>query len=218
MKSITRPALLVVEGKRDQYFFFELAKWMDEQNPNLEDTFLNVVTIEQAGGKSKELLRDVLATLKITPGFNQLRSMGIVRDADDNPTGAFQSVQHSLRETGFSAPDKIMTLAGGEPQVGVMIIPSVDQVGYLEDLCLAAFESEVVSACVDDYITCLEDKDMAPREVVRAKAKFQTLLAAKEPDLTPENAFGKSWFPWEHTTFDDMKQFLTLLADATTTI
>ena len=121
---ISKANLLVVEGHDDALFFNALAKHL-----NLGDIqFLPI------GGKTK--LRENLRVLAISPGFSDVASLTIVRDADDNPKGAFQSVQDALKSAALPSPEKPFERYGQEPQVMVMILPEEGKAGALEDLCL----------------------------------------------------------------------------------
>lgn len=85
---LTKPKLLLGERGEEVLFFDQL----------LSHLGITEVQVEQYGGKSR--LRDFLKTLPIRPGFSQVDSIGITRDADDNPDGAFQSICGSLEQAG----------------------------------------------------------------------------------------------------------------------
>jgi len=65
-------------------------------------------------------LREALKALVATPGFSDVVSLVIARDADENPKGAFQSVQDSLKSVGLPSPAGPFELYGREPQVMVI--------------------------------------------------------------------------------------------------
>jgi len=90
--TITATKLPVVEGSHEKDFF--KAMWR-----NLGLTGFQVLPI---GGK--EGLRLSLASLKNQSAFPQVTSVVIVRDADDNHAGAFQSVCAALASNGLPVP------------------------------------------------------------------------------------------------------------------
>ena len=79
------------------------------------------VQIQVLDGKDR--LRDSLMTLAGATGFGNVKSIGIVRDADDSADAAFQSVRTSLRNAEFPAPDRPEESAGEAPAVSVLILP-----------------------------------------------------------------------------------------------
>lgn len=107
---IERPRLLVVEGKEDELFFEAL----------VEHLSLRDFQIYSAGGK--ERLRNNLIALAKTPGFSEVVSLGVVRDADENPNAAFQSVRDALKAAGLPTPKRPSQHVGEKPRVAVLIL------------------------------------------------------------------------------------------------
>jgi len=119
---IVSPKLLVVEGEEERLFFSALARYM-----NLSD-----IQILPIGGKT--VLRGSLKALKESSGFEEVTSIGVVRDADDDPKGAFQSVRDALRSAGLPFPDEPLVPTKSGPRVVVLILPGGDERGSLETL------------------------------------------------------------------------------------
>ena len=164
---ISKANLLVVEGHDDELFFNALVKHL-----NLGD-----IQVLPIGGKTK--LRENLRVLAISPGFSDAASLTIVRDADDNPKGAFQSVQDALKSAALPSPEKPFERYGQEPQVMVMILPEEGKAGALEDLCLNSVADDSIIYCVEKHFSCLEEQEISlPQNP--AKAKVQVFLGSKE--------------------------------------
>ena len=164
---ILKPNLLVVEGHDDELFFNALVKHLNLGN----------IQVLPIGGKTK--LRENLKVLAISPGFSDATSLTIVRDADDNPKGAFQSIQDALRSADLPSPTKPFELCGQEPQVMAMILPEERKTGALEDLCLNSVADDAIIYCVEKHFSCLaEQKISLPQNP--AKAKVQVFLGSKE--------------------------------------
>ena len=89
-------------------------------------------------------------------------SIGIMRDAETNRTGAFQSVCSAIRGAGLAEPPQVLTVAAGPPQVGVFILPDCANDGMLEDLCLQAVASDTAVPCVDECFACLQRQAIRP--------------------------------------------------------
>jgi hypothetical protein len=65
-----------------------------------------------------------LKALVNTPGFANVQSFGIVRDADTDPHAAFLSVCNALTAVNLTAPQQPIIPAGQNPQVAVLILPN----------------------------------------------------------------------------------------------
>ncbi len=127
--------------------------------------------------KGKDKFRSFLGTLRLTEGFNQVTSIGILRDADSNPSGAFQSIQDSLNYNKLPCPGKPVEAARADNlSVRVFIIPGAGQQGMLETLCLQALADDPVFACVNEFSTCVQSK--RTQNFNMAKVQMQAFLAS----------------------------------------
>jgi len=196
---ILHPHLLVVEGEDDAGFFRSFVK-------HLGFTGIQVLPI---GGKTKT--RENLKLLTVSPGFSEVATLVICRDADENPTGAFQSVRDSLKVVGLPTPDRPFELCDGEPRVMIMILPEEEKTGALEDLCLSSVRDDAILYCVEQHFQCLKDQTVSlPKNI--AKAKVQVFLGSKE-------ASGKSlgvaaqagYWPMDSNAFAGIRKCLSLI-------
>ncbi len=197
--NFSKPKLLLGEGREEQIFFTAFLAHL-----NISD-----VQVEQYGGKQK--LPSYLRNLPKTPGYLEVISLGITRDADDSAQSAFQSVCSSLNTASLPVPSKPGEIAGDSPQVSVMILPDGQNSGMLEDLCLAAVETDPVLQCVDEYFDCVyRTSGRKPNNM--AKARVHTWLASQlEPDKRLGEAAKAGYLPWDSPGFDSLKQFLQAL-------
>jgi len=76
---LIEPNLLAVEGKDEVNFFKALVKYLDLQN----------VQILDIGGKFQ--FKHKLSAISKSPHFNNIISLGVIRDADTDSDSAFQS-------------------------------------------------------------------------------------------------------------------------------
>ncbi len=195
-----RPVLLVVEGKEDEIFFRALVKHLD---------LTQMVQVLEIGGRSN--LTRQLNLLKSSREFlDNVKSVGIVRDADEDARTAFQSVCSGLRNVGLPVPKKPLKVALGNPATAVMIVPPTTQRGMLEDVCLQSMSDDPLMACVDSFIACAK---ISPESTNVAKARVQVLLAAKEPELRVGEAAQKAIWNWEHPAFAPLSDFLKQLIE-----
>ena len=198
---ISKPKQLLVEGKDGERFFIALLKRLDVQD----------MQIQNFGAVSE--LSPFLRTLKLIPGFGAVASIGIIRDAEANPTSAFESVCGGLRGAELPVPSSPEGSAGTRPRTRILILPDSSTVGMLETLCLRSVVSDPAMRCVHEYLACLEQRlatDQRPRN--NDKASIQAFLASRRDlkRLLGEAADAGIW-PWEDAAFDHVKQFLQRL-------
>ena len=168
LEPVTRSKVLIVEGKDEQRLFSVL---LDRLN-------LSNFDVRPLGGRDK--LRPNLEALKKTSGFaDHVVSLGVVRDADQNATRAFESVADALRTAGFERPPAPLTFSGDAPRVGVLILSADGSQGMLEDLCLQSVADDPAMSCVDDYWACIRER--APRLPTNpSKSRVRAFLASQE--------------------------------------
>jgi len=200
-ESITKPNVLIVEGKDDKLFLGALIKHLAIES----------IQVLPIGGKTK--FGKNLKGLKPTPGFDDVKSLGIIRDADTNPKSAFQSVCDALDDVGLPVPDKPLEPAGQEPSVTVLILPKENASGCLETLCLEAQEREPAMHCVEEYFECLRKHGVSEpsNPSTLCKAKVHVFLASKKKAglRLGESARSKyGYWPWDHNAFDQVRDFL----------
>ncbi len=122
---IKQEHILIVEGKNDELFFKALC----------EKIGINNIQIISLSGKDN--LESKLKAIKNTSGFPTVKAIGIIMDANDNPTSTFQKIQNALRQIGLPAPQNPFQFNNkGKIKVGIAIIPDENTAGELEDLCI----------------------------------------------------------------------------------
>lgn len=193
--SIEERHLLIVEGIDDALFCEAFIRRLN----------LCAIEIWPIGGKTN--LKRNLGLLKKLSGFAGVIALGIIRDADDNPWGAFESVCQALKECDLPVPGGPGLRSDGVPVVRVMILPDAESPGNLESLCLRAISDDPVLGCVSRYFECLDDLGISTGEI--DKARVQVYLASMEkPDRRlGESALADCW-PLDNQAFDSMLQFL----------
>jgi len=197
--SITEPKQLAVEGQ-DALVFFQVM---------LREMNLTEIQLQNFGGVDE--LRGFLEGLRRQSGFAQtVVSLGIVRDAEQNPKGAFQSVCSALNNTGLDKPNRPEKFAGNSPKVGALILPDATTKGMLETLCLRSVSDDPVMPCIEEYFRCVK-KELSPTELpkIEEKARLHAFLASRpKPDLLLGEAASAGYWQWDNRAFDHVKQFL----------
>jgi len=165
---LDQPKLLIGEGVEEVLLFGAL----------LTHLGIGDVRVEQCGGKDG--LPAYLDALRLRPGFAELSSLGVTRDADADAMAAFNSVRQHLQNRGFVTPISSGNIEAGTPRVGIMILPDGASPGMLEDLCLTAFETDAFTPCINGFFECLETTLGNPPDQM-SKARLHVWLAAQNP-------------------------------------
>jgi hypothetical protein len=190
---VAHEKLLLVEGETPSHFFEALATVLGLEND---------IEIRNYGGISQLglYLRTIASTLEFK---EKVKSLAIARDAEDNPTGAKQSVEAAVASAGI----------GPHVSVRIAILPDEAAAGMIETLCVRSIESDPIYDCVTGFFDCLDTKQVAlPVGPVRAKHIAQVFMAAKNcPQLFPGTAAYREVWPFSSPVFDSLKQFLTSL-------
>lgn len=196
--STVEEKLLIVEGNDDINFFhalFEYLKVTDYQ-------------IRRTDGKSS--YSTSIAAIWKEPGYeSNVNSIGVIRDANNDFSRTFQSVQTALRYSGLPVPGEplIPAINNMGLKVNVFIMPDNRGPGILEDLLLKSVDQKPAMPCVNKYFTCLNGKDINPKNM--SKARTQTYLAAQiKCGISIGVAASRGYWPFIQDDFGDIINFL----------
>ena len=120
---------LLVEGNDQRNFFDAFVRHLS----------LRDIQIQNFGGVNE--LRGFLSALVNVKGFPDIRSVGIVRDAETDAAAALRSVRSSLGNAGLPAPPATGVRSPGPPAATVLILPDGNRRGMLETLLCDTFAS-----------------------------------------------------------------------------
>jgi hypothetical protein len=191
--SLTRPKLLIGEGIDEFHVFGAVLKHvgLDAQ-----------IQVLPFNGKPK--LGSFLRTLPTLPGFNQLQSLGITRDADASAGDAQKSIAALIQNAAFPA-----VLA-----VKVFVLPGGDRSGALEDLCCDALGTQPVWPCIDELVACRVRKlGNWPNPAANAgKARLQAWLSTLDrPGLRLGETADSGQMPFNAPAFAPLLSFIRSL-------
>lgn len=194
--TISGPKLLIVEGEDDRGFFSALFRDLD----------MHDVQVAPVGGKTK--IKPNLMAITKDQNFAKISSLGIIRDADSHPQGAFQSVRDALIAAGLPGPKRPLNFVKGPPRVGIMILPSLKQQGALEDTCLQSIADDPAAHCIKEFFDCIRLQGLpVTREL--SKAKVRVFLSSRDdPTLTLGTAAQKGYWPLGNMAFENIRRFL----------
>lgn len=208
---------LLVEGN-DVRNFFEAFIKHHSKKLSLEE-----IQIQNFGGVTE--LSDFLEGFVGITGFHKVRSIGIVRDAEDSAKGAFQSVQDALRNANAKLleDDKLPVPDCPEKRevkdklaVEVLILPGGDHTkGMLETLLCQTFAGTKIDGCIDKFFQCVEPLLEEPiKEHRKDKARAFAYLATRP---NPHHSVGvaakkKDWGDLDSPVFGRVRSFLERIA------
>jgi len=192
---INKEKLLLVEGKDEINFFCALINYLE----------ITEVQILEVGGCSQ--FGDKFDALCQTTGFEIVRILAVIQDADNDPNSKFERIKHYLNEHEFELPRQLNSFSNGNPQIGVFILPDNQNGGMLEDLCLRSVGGDPKMDCVENFFTCITNLENPPRNI--AKAKAQVFLAAM-PEIANCVGIGacKRYWDFNSVELDELKSFL----------
>lgn len=195
--------LLLVEGRDEVNLFKALLSHCFADNPGIQ--------VIDAGGKDK-FSRNLRAIQTAALTGSPLRTVGVVRDADDNAAVAFESVCDSIRSAGYEPPPNHGEFSKGVPAVGVFIVPDGATSGAIETLCRRSRQADETTACVDEYLKCLQ-----ARAVMRSRNADKTfthayLAATRDPVARVGEGAMQGVWDFASPVFAPLSQFLRELA------
>lgn len=163
---LLKKKVIAVEGKDEVNFFDALLR------------YLGITDVEVRDVAGKENFKLKLPALVRMSGFSDV--LAVIRDADDDANGAFESIRDLLKKEGFEPPAQMNQFSEGKPKIGIFIMPGNSDRGMLEDLCLKTVEDHPAMKCVKAFIDCALKLDEKPKNITKTKA--QAFLAAM-PEL-----------------------------------
>ena len=144
-RKVEKGRLILVEGD-DEVNLFEMmiTRWS-----------ISGLQVLPVGGKYgfKSGLEVALASAR--DGNIQLSAIGCVRDADDDPDRALQSLSGTLRTLCLPVPGSPGQFSKGSPSVGVFIFPDGQSPGAVEELCWRSVSDTAAGQCSNEYLDCL---------------------------------------------------------------
>jgi hypothetical protein len=179
-----KPQQLLVEGKNDRHVIWALC-----EQYQLAETFSVEVPMAEEGQGIEILLADLPFKLR----EENLRTLGIVVDADRDVSSRWEAVQNRLRYSGYqdipkSPPAEGWVYAPPDlPRVGVWLMPDNQLPGMLEDFVARLMPSDdALRPKAEAILQEIEDACLNCYTLVhRPKALIHTWLAWQETPGMP---------------------------------
>ena len=197
---------ILVEGGDDSYFIKAMIEHM-RQTDSGEEADVQIINL-----RGKDNLRLFLAGLSAMDGFENVRRMGIIRDADKSEESAFQSVLSALKNAGLPVPHEpnAPAEANGRPSVTALILPGGGRAGELETLLCESFKDDPVNQCVDEFFECVERLNGAVEQPEKARVRAY-IAAQTDPNVAAGGAAERGYWNFEHNAFQAIRRFLRLV-------
>lgn len=204
--TVQRPRLLLVEGVDEARFFSALLRKTGGERR---------VQVLALGGK--DALRRNLRILdkELAQSRIACRSLGVVRDADDDAARSLRSVRDALRDHGWEPPARAGAVAGDAPRVGIFVLPDGRSRGALETLCRRAVEDSVPGQCAEQFLDCLRKAghEETSRSTDADKAFVHAYLASgRNPVARVGEAADQGRWDFGHPAFAPLVEFLSRLS------
>ncbi len=199
--------LLLVEGQDEVLLFEALIQQRFQKSPP-------VFQIVPAGGKNQFPMHMKAIAVAAATG-PQLQSIGIIRDADDNPGGAFQSVCDHLGKAGLEPPEHHAGFTMNRPYVGIFIVPDGKHSGAIESLCRQSVNDTDVAQCVQQYLACLSDKNVMAAGNPDKSFVHAYLAALRNPLARVGEGAQQGVWCLESRIFNELSDFLSVFLGCT---
>lgn len=201
---LTSKTVVLVEGNDEIGFFKALIKNIGL----LLETDIQVWSVN-----GKDNYRNEFAAFLRVPGFENVRSYGLIRDADNNALNALASIQSMLRDAQQPCPDGHAAFAydrNKDVKVGIFIMPGGGATkGMLEDLCLQSINDHRIKPYVEEYILQVKQEMQADAPKNESKAKVLAFLAGMKETVSQLGvAAQKGCWPLEHEAFAEIRKFI----------
>lgn len=202
---IIKNKLLLVEGQDEIKFFTAfLAKY-------------EIADIQILESKGKDQFRAELDLIMNEREFEDVISVGVIRDADESQQAAVDSICHHLRQVGLPVPNgHCQFKSDGVRNVGVFIAPGFTDKGMLESLILESLGDHPVKIASGEYLDNLKNL-LAPVNQTCAfnyprnihKAHMHAFLAGMEKFIPSAGlAAQKGYYNLDSDVFNEVRDFL----------
>ena len=165
------------------------------------------------GGNSE--LSSFLLMLTKMEGFNTIKSILIIRDAEQDPQRAILDIKSALFHADMAVPPTVLTWSESNVKIGYLLFPTLNSTtekGTLEDFCLQILKEErspAVLKQITEFMQQLSSEDLRtfPRPF---KTRLHTYFSITDPyvSLKVGEAAKANAFDWNTPLLLPLKNFL----------
>ncbi|MFL5698973.1 MAG: DUF3226 domain-containing protein [Ktedonobacteraceae bacterium] len=146
-KNMYETKTILVEGVEDGRLYEMACKFAGVSNK---------IEIRSVGGKG-----EFTNALKVIVSLGQhLQTIAVIRDADDDPKAAFQSVCDAMKNAGLpypALPGDLSPEREGK-STAVLIVPP-DKPGCIESICWSSLSEHPIVACGEEFLLSAQTND-----------------------------------------------------------
>ena len=161
-RKIEHEHIIICEGRDEQNFLLSFLKSSEMQRK--DQRLGENVGVLNFGGNDE--LPIFLKNIRNTPGYNKVKTILIMRDAETSVTQAIDQIGSALERSGFALPERTGYWSDAkEVKVAFLLFPDLNDnptEGTLEDLCLRLlkeeYQPEIVIDKISDIMSCLKNK------------------------------------------------------------
>ena len=181
---------MLAEGNDGKNFLEALLQHLDVTSAQVHDF-----------GGHQELKRFLPAFARMD-GFQRVKHIGIVRDAEENDA---ESAKQSVRDVVARVSRQGLGI-GDWPTTSTFVLPDDSRPGMLETLICDSFAGTAVDTCISQFFACAWlDQCRHPSDKARAHALIATSTA---PNVSVGVAAKRRIWDLDHTAFDALRQFV----------
>ena len=177
---------------------------------------LDQVQVYNVEGKSK-INVGFLRVIRAECNKGLLKTVGIIRDADNSAEHASQSLCSKLSGAGFIPPGEQLIPSVIETNTGkvtsLYYIFEKNGSGMLEDLCYTSVEGYIENKCIQSFINCVEKITVDKIHEIAKTRCYSYITVEDEPDIRVGLAAKKGYWNLNHPCFDPLIHFLELLME-----
>ncbi|HOA18068.1 MAG TPA: hypothetical protein PLD16_08240 [Fervidobacterium sp.] len=200
-KEFNEPTLIIVEGKDDEQFIECIIKDVELQH-------YQIVKLE---GKDNLTVNFMSSLTKVT-GFNVVKNIAIILDADRSVENSFRKVRSILENLGFPTPTKpFEVIDGNKYRIGVFLFPDCENPGSIEDL-IARSLNEKTCRCINEYIECMKKEQFKVARISKS-ILYSYLAIQDEPSRDLATAIKRNQVSIKDSAFEKIKDFLKKIAE-----
>lgn len=207
---IRKQHLILCEGRDAEEF---LIAYLNSDSLSNIPSFSNDFQVMDFGGN--ENLSNYIELLKNMEGFEQVKTILIIRDAERNSTNSIKQIQSTLQKSALPVPETTYCWQGDTLKIGFLLFPTCNstvQVVTLEDLCLSILKehnSQIIIQEIMDFMKTLENNynRTFPHEF---KTKLHSYFSITDDFVSMKigEAARAQAFDWNHENLIPLKNFL----------
>ena len=196
--------VLLVEGPDDEHVVSHLCA----RQPNMPE-----FKIKQKGGIN-ELANAIEGEIKVSGR----QSVGVLVDANADPSARWQSITDRLRAAGVNAPARMRAEGSvilGQPRVGIWLMPNNQNPGEIEDFVHTLIPNDdPVWPLATQYIDGIPPEYRRFTDAKVSRAKIHAWLAAREEPRLMGAAIGTGELSADRTLALNLINWLRALFDS----